>query len=168
MYDHKPKIWELFNNDSAATIEMMNQTIAAYAAHGNVVILGRGGSRVLDGMADVLKVFVKASDRVRSERIAKRRGVDAAEAAELIKADDELHSRFVRLFYGADWTDESHFDLVIDTDTTSTPEAVAQIAAAATALPAATGDEHTAAALGVDAVLARTVAQVLARKAAKP
>jgi cytidylate kinase len=119
-------------------------------------------------MADVLKVFVKASDRVRSERIAKRRGVDAAEAAELIKADDELHSRFVRLFYGADWTDESHFDLVIDTDTTSTPEAVAQIAAAATALPAATGDEHTAAALGVDAVLARTVAQVLARKAAKP
>jgi cytidylate kinase len=167
IYDHKPKLRELLNHDSATTIEMMNETIAAFAARGNVVILGRGGSRVLLGMSDVVNVLVKAPDAVRAKRVAKRNGITPEEAAELIKADDELRSRFVWLFYGADWADDSNFDLVIDTETTSDPAAIAQIAAAAAALPTAGADQPTAAALTVDPVLAKVAAKAIARKAPK-
>ncbi|MCB0911688.1 MAG: cytidylate kinase-like family protein [Propionibacteriaceae bacterium] len=167
IYDRKPKIWELFDENSTATIEMMNQTIAAIAARGNVVILGRGGYRVLADMADVLNVFVRATDAARARRVGKRDELGAAEAAELVKADDELRARFVRLFYGADWADESAYDLVVDTSDTPDAEAVAQIVEALQARPAAAGDARQAAHLTVDPVLADTVDKALADRAAK-
>ena len=43
LYTKPPKLRELFDQNSQVTIEMMNETIAAIAARGNVVILGRGG-----------------------------------------------------------------------------------------------------------------------------
>ena len=164
IYDHKPKIWELFKEDSATTIQMMNETIAAFAARGNVVILGRGGFRVLQGMADVVNVLVKAPDAVRAGRVAKRTSIEPDEASRLVKADDEIRARFVRLFYNVDWSDESNFDLVIDSDSLSERAAIAQIAAAAAALPALTGGERAAATLQVDPVLAKTAEAALSRR----
>ncbi|MCA0306659.1 MAG: cytidylate kinase-like family protein [Actinobacteria bacterium] len=166
IYDHKPKIWELFNEDSALTIQMMNETIAAFAAQGDVVILGRGGFRVLRGLSDVLNVFVTAPDAVRAKRIGKRDEIGVGEAAEIIRSDDELRSRFVSLFYGADWADESAFDLVVDTGELSDADAVARIAAEAAALPAY-AEGPSAAGLEVDVVLRETVEQELDRLAGK-
>lgn len=166
IYDHKPKIWELFNEDSALTIQMMNETIAAFAAQGDVVILGRGGFRVLRGLSDVLNVFVTAPDAVRAKRIGKRDEIGVGEAAEIIHSDDELRSRFVSLFYGADWADESAFDLVVDTGELSDADAVARIAAEAAALPSY-AEGPSAAGLEVDVVLRETVEQELARLAGK-
>ena len=165
IYDRKPRIWDLFNEDSADTIQMMNETIAAFAARGDVVILGRGGFRVLAGMADVLNVFVKAPDDVRAQRIAKRDSISDGEAGELIKADDELRSRFVRMFYSANWAEESAYDLVVDTGALSDAEASARISEALRALPRGSG--RRASDLEVDPVLAQTVGEVLARRAAK-
>lgn len=166
IYDHKPKIWELFNEDSALTIQMMNETIAAFAAQGDVVILGRGGFRVLRGLSDVLNVFVTAPDAVRAKRIGKRDEIGVGEAAEIIRSDDELRSRFVSLFYGADWADESAFDLVVDTGELSDADAVARIAAEAAALPSC-AEGPSAAGLEVDVVLRETVEQELDRLAGK-
>lgn len=165
IYDRKPRIWDLFNEDSADTIQMMNETIAAFAARGDVVILGRGGFRVLAGMADVLNVFVKAPDDVRAQRIAKRDSISDAEAGELIKADDELRSRFVRMFYSANWAEESAYDLVVDTGALGDAEAAARISEALRGLPRDSG--RRASDLEVDPVLAQTVGEVLARRAAK-
>jgi cytidylate kinase len=165
MYDHKPKVWELFNDNSVTTIEMMNQTIAAFAARGNVVILGRGGFRVLSEMSDVLNVMVKAPEDVRAERIAKRDDLSSEDAAKAIKDDDALRARFTRLFYSADWADEAQFDLVVDTGTDSDDAAKSRIKEAVGSLPAR--GTRTAATIGVDEVLARTVEQVLARRASR-
>ncbi len=165
VYDHKPKVWELFNDDSVATIEMMNKTIATVAARGNVVIVGRGGFRVLAGMADVLNVLVKAPDDVRATRIAKRDHISLEEAAKVIKDDDALRARFARLFYSADWADESQFDLVVDTGTDSDDAAKAKIEEAVGVLKT-TGDRTTAT-IEVDEVLADAVAKALARRAAR-
>lgn len=165
IYDRKPKLRELFNTNSAVTIEMMNQTIEAIAARGDVVILGRGGFQVLQGMADVLNVFVQAPDDVRAQRIAERDRISIAEAADLIRADDELRERFVRLFYGAKWAEPAAYDLVVDTGTQHDGAAKAEIAAAVRALPAPAAGARTAAALQVDPVLRDTVAEALARRA---
>lgn len=167
IYDRKPKIWELFNENSAITIQMMNETIATIAAGGNVVILGRGGFKVLQGMTDVVNVFVKAPDTVRAKRIAKRNHIEPDEAGELIKTDDELRERFVQLFYGAKWADETEYDLVIDTGADSDEAATARIIAAVQALPAVAADDRTAATIEVDPVLRDTVKEALARRAQK-
>lgn len=164
LYDHKPKIWELFNTNSALTIQMLNETIAAIAARGNVVILGRGGFKVLHGMADVLNVMVKAPEDVRVARISKRDGVSAEESAAVIKANDALRSRFCRLFYSADWADEFEFDLVVDTGVGSDDEAKAKIMEALAVLPPASEVDRTAAAAQVNPVLAGTIIEALARK----
>lgn len=164
LYDTKPKIWELFNEDSATTIEMMNETIAAFAARGNVVIIGRGGFKVLHGMADVVNVFVKAPESVRAKRIAKRDDIDQDKAAQVIRSDDELRSRFVSLFYSADWADESAFDLVVDTGELTDADAIGKIAETVRALPAPAEGARTAAGIAVQAVLADTVDEVLASR----
>lgn len=165
VYDHKPKVWELFNDDSVATIQMMNETIAAVAARGNVVILGRGGARVLRDMADVLNVYVKAPDDVRAKRIAKRDSISVEDAAKVITGDDALRARFSRLFYSADWAEESQFDLVVDTGADSDDAAKANILEAAAGLPAR--GIRPAATIAVDEVLAATVEKALARRAAR-
>ena len=167
LYDHKPKVWELFNDNSVLTIQMMNQTIAAFAARGNVVILGRGGFKVLEGMGDVVNVFIKAPEDVRVTRIAKRESLPEAAAADRIKADDELRARFTRLFYSANWADESLFDLVVDTSVDSDETALAKIVAAVNALPVLGEVDRAAANIDVDPVLDRTIDGVLGRRAAK-
>lgn len=167
IYDKKPKIWELFNDDSAVTIEMMNETIAAFAARGDMVILGRGGFQVLSDMVDVVNVFVKAPEEVRAARIAKRDSITVEEASQKIKADDELRARFTRLFYSADWADESQFDVVVDTGTDSDQVAMAKIIAAAQSLPQVVEGDRAAAHLQVDPVLSETIDEVLAGRPPK-
>ena len=167
IYDHKPKIWELFNDNSVLTIQMMNQTIAAFAARGNVVILGRGGFKVLEGMGDVVNVLVKAPENVRVERIAKREQISPEDAAVRIHEDDALRARFTRLFYSADWADDSQFDLVVDTSVDSDEAALAKIVAAVNALPALGDVDRAAANIDVDSVLSKTIDGVLERRAAK-
>ena len=166
LYDKPPTIWDLFNEDSVTTIQMMNETIAAFAARGNVVILGRGGFKVLSGMVDVVNVFVKAPDDLRATRIAKRDSITADEAAEKIKADDELRAKFTRLFYSANWADETQFDVVLDTGIDSDEVAMAQVIAAAQSLPEVGEDDRAAAHLEVDTVLSRTIDEVLERRRA--
>ena len=165
VYDHKPKVWELFNDDSVATIQMMNETIAAVAARGNVVILGRGGARVLRDMADVLNVYVTAPDDVRAQRIALRDSISVEDAAKVITDDDALRARFTRLFYSADWADESQFDLVVDTGAHSDDAAKAAILEAVQALPA--GGTRTDVTIEVDEVLAATVEKAMTKRAAR-
>ncbi|HOC14135.1 MAG TPA: cytidylate kinase family protein, partial [Propionicimonas sp.] len=167
IYDHKPKVWELFNDNSVLTIQMMNQTIAAFAARGNVVILGRGGFKVLEGMGDVLNVFVKAPQDIRVARIAKRENLSEDAATDRIKADDELRARFTRLFYSANWADESLFDLVVDTGVDSDEAALARIVAAVNALQVPGEVDRAAANIDVDPVLNRTIDGVLGRRTAK-
>lgn len=167
IYDHKPKVWELFNDNSIMTIDMMNRTIQAFAARGDVVILGRGGFKVLQGLGDVLNVFVKAPQDVRVKRIAKRGEIEltADQAAEVISADDAMRARFTKLFYSTDWADEDQFDLVVDTGELSLDEAKDRIRIAHNALPR--NAEPTIVGAEIDPVLGRTIDEVLAKMDAK-
>ncbi|HQA14856.1 MAG TPA: cytidylate kinase-like family protein [Ornithinibacter sp.] len=160
LYSKPPRLWELFNYDSLLTVSMLNETIQALAKRGNVVIVGRGGFAVLKGLADVVNVRVTAGADTRAARVSERDAVDAATAASRVAADDEARARFVSLFYGADSSDPSAFDVTLSTDAATSADAVAEIVNAVLALektPAGT----TAAALEVDPVLAAAVADAL-------
>ncbi len=162
LYTKPPKLRELFDQNSQETIQMMNETIAAIAARGNVVILGRGSFVVLKGFADVLHVLVEAPVEVRAANIAKRDKLEADAALAKVQADDKLRQKFMSLYYGADWAKPDNFDLVVNTEGLPDEVAVAKITAGLTALTAPTEGAKVAANLAVDPVLAQTVDEVMA------
>ncbi|HMO12062.1 MAG TPA: cytidylate kinase-like family protein [Actinotalea sp.] len=163
IYDETPSIWELFDDDSTRTIQMMDETMRAIAARGDCVILGRGGFALFAGYADALHVFVKAPLEQRARRIARRDAMPAEEALARVSADDAMRAKFVRLFYGKDWAKESQFDVVVDTGQSSDEQALGLIRRALAARPAPGLGQVTSAAVDVDPVLADTVARALAR-----
>jgi cytidylate kinase len=162
LYTKPPKLRELFDQNSQETIQMMNETIAAIAARGNVVILGRGSFVVLKDFADVLHVLVEAPVEVRAANIAKRDKMEGEAALEKVQADDKLRQKFMSLYYGAAWATPDNFDLVVNTEALPDADAVAKIKAGLTALTAPTEGAKLAANLAVDPVLAQTVDEVMA------
>lgn len=161
LYDEVPRLSELFNDDSTLTIEMMNDTIRAIAARGNVVLLGRGAFVVLKDVADVLNVLIQAPLETRIERIADREKIDAQAAAEWVKRDDKMRRRFTRLYYGANWAKPENYDLVVDTGELSDAEAIELIVAELRALPVRAQDADTAEAIPVHPILAETIDEVM-------
>ena len=164
IYEELPTLGDLFDDNAALTIEMMNETIAAIAARGNVVILGRGASAVLKDVADVLNVFVEAPLETRVERIAKRDDTSEESAEQRVKRDDKLRRKFMRRYYSTKWASPDNYDLVVDTGELSDDQAIEQILAALHALPAR-ADGSEAEAREVHPVLAETLDEVMGAKA---
>ncbi|MGC3953410.1 MAG: cytidylate kinase-like family protein [Propionicimonas sp.] len=164
LYHELPTLGDLFSDNAALTIEMMNETIAAIAARGNVVILGRGAFAVLKGVPDVLNVFVEAPEEARAARIAQRDGIDLETAVERVRADDKLRRKFTRRYYGTNWAKHENYDLVVDSGEISDAQAIEQILAALHALPSR-AEEPTAEARPVHPVLAQTIDEVMGAKA---
>ncbi|MDQ7991254.1 MAG: cytidylate kinase-like family protein [Propionicimonas sp.] len=162
LYDDVPKLRELFDDNAAVTIEMMNETIRAIAARGDVVLLGRGAFEVLKGVSDVLNVFVEAPLETRIERIAKRDEVDAGTAEATVRRDDKMRRRFTRLYYNANWARPENYDFVIDTAELTDDQAIEAIIARLHALP--TRAEGASTAVEVHPVLAETINGVMGVK----
>ena len=163
IYSEIPTLGDLFDDNAALTVEMMNETIAAIAARGNVVILGRGASAVLKGVGDVLNVFVQAPVETRVARIAKRDDTSEESAAARVKRDDKLRRKFMKRYYSTKWSSPENYDLVVDTGDLTDDQAIEQILAALHALPARA--EGEAEALEVHPVLAETIDEVMGVKA---
>ncbi len=160
IYDEPPSIWELFDEDSTTTVDMLDRTMKAIAARGDTVLLGRGGFQLFAGYADVLHVFIKAPLERRAQRIARRDAMPMDDAVARVKADDAMRAKFVRMFYGKDWAKESQFNLVIDTAETSDEEAIARIREALAGLPTGAAGAPTTAGIRVDPVLDSTLTEV--------
>jgi len=164
LYSSAPGLLDLLNVDNLMLVAMANEIIEAVAACGNVVILGRAGFAVLAGYADVLHVRVQGPFSERVKRVMDRAGLTDLDAAvEQVKADDEVHAKYMQRFYNKQWDDPANFNLVLDTGAVSMEEAVKQICEAARALerrqPAGGA---TTAQLEVDPVLADAVAKAMA------
>ena len=140
------------------TVSMLNEVEQALAARGDVIIVGRGGFRVLQGSPQVLHVRVVAPWEVRAQRVAKRSDIALAVATTRVQTDDAARERFVKLFYNADVTDPAGYELELDTSAMTAEDAAAAIVERVRALPAATGDQPAS---EVDPVLADAVSKAL-------
>ena len=165
LYTSAPGILDLINYDNLLMVSMLNEIIEAVAKRGNVVILGRGGFAVLHDYADVLNVRLQAPFSIRAQRIMAREGLPDVQAAEeRVREDDMVHSKFVQMFYGQRWDDESQFGLIINTGSLAPELAANQIVEAVRALeqkgyPA---DATTTAKIKVDPVLVDAISKVIA------
>jgi cytidylate kinase len=165
VYESAPGFWARFDEMRAQTVKLLNQAILAFAHHGQVVILGRGGFAVLGGFADVLNVRIQAPLPLRVGRVKERNGItEPGKAEALVKENDRVRVAFVESSYGVRWDAARAFDLVIDTGKVPPDAAVTWLIDAFNILnEKKVGDAHTTHTIKVDPILAKVVSGVLSQ-----
>jgi cytidylate kinase len=113
--------------------EMVRSAVAEIAATNNVVILGGGAQFLFARIAASLHVQLVAPLPYRIARVMRLGHVDRAQAEKIIEDRDREKERFIKAFYGADWRDPGHYDLVLNIDNFSNEMAAEIIIKAAQA-----------------------------------
>jgi cytidylate kinase len=126
--------WSRFDEIRIKTMNFLHQVIQGFAHHGNVVIMGRCGYAILQGLTDVLHVRIQAPLHVKVERILKENIVAPNQVAEWVRSEDQNRAKLLQVFYNIQWEQSSNFDLVIDTGKISPDLAVKWIVEAVKSL----------------------------------
>jgi cytidylate kinase len=121
-----PTIWERFDWQYRGYVCRVEAVILEYAAADKVVIVGRGGSFLLDGVPFCLRVRLVAPLEVRLERVMIRESLDRTAAQRLIAQVDSDRACFIKANYGGDWDSEDIYDMTLNTGSL-TYEQVAQL-----------------------------------------
>ncbi len=115
------KFCEMAEKDDSIDIELDHRQVDMAMAEENCVL----GSRLAIWMLEKadLKVYLRASDKTRAERVMKREGGSFAERFKETKERDEHDSARYKRIYGIDNNSpEKIADLIIDTDYRSAEE----------------------------------------------
>jgi cytidylate kinase len=115
MYDIS-SFWARFDPQLGEMVGMLNRFIQALAAHGRVVLVGRGGFAMLKNFTDVLNIRIQAplTQRIAQVMLEEKLS-DKASSAVVVKESDRIRQNFLETAYGNQWNATSSFDLVIDT-----------------------------------------------------
>jgi hypothetical protein len=97
----------------------MEDLILEYALGDNVVIIGRGGSFLLQEVPFCLRVRLVASLESRLEAIMARESLNLKAAKRLIAQVDGERACYIKANYGRDWDVEQVYDLTLNTDSLS-------------------------------------------------
>src|SRR5881409_506709 len=102
--------------DEAAIVQLTERVIAEAAAHGRIVLVGRGAQAVLAQRPDALHVYVVASKPWRMQLAVQRLGVDPASAEQVVDETDRHRDQYVKTYYGRHRHDFVNYDLVVNTE----------------------------------------------------
>jgi len=108
-------------------LNLIELIILEYALKGNVIIYGRGGQDLLEGINSVLRVRVIAPFEERVERWAEREWLDPDRARMLVRKSDQQRAGFIKYYFDRDWDDPLGYDLVINTERLTEESAVRMI-----------------------------------------
>lgn len=145
-----PTLWERHDWQYRGYVSLLEDLILAYAVGDNIVIIGRAGSFLLQGVAFCLRVRLLAPMEARLEAIMVRERLTREDAARLIARVDGERACYIKANYGSDWDADQVYDLTLNTeslthdrvvdilvenlaakDLLATPEAKARLALAA-------------------------------------
>ena len=110
----------------AAYVREVQEAVREYAAHGNAVIVGRGGGAILGRRHDVLRVFMYAPRDWRIERVAEHLALDRKAASAEVDRIDHERTAHLRDWYGVEIGAREIVDMAIDTSSFG-PEGSAQL-----------------------------------------
>ncbi len=105
------------------------RAVRTLAAHGGVVLVGRGAHLILGDLCD-LRVRVVAAADTRAPRVARYEGCDEATARARLAESDAARDGFLRRGFKVEPDDPRQYDLVLNTDRVP-PERLIDIAMAA-------------------------------------
>ncbi len=109
---------------------LIQRVIRETAEAGHVVFVAHGTSVPLADTSGVLRVFVTASPAVRAERLMALTDVGEPQAKKAIQDSDRERQKFFRRIYNLRQELLTQYDLVVNTDRFTVPEAVSLIVAA--------------------------------------
>ncbi|MDQ2873068.1 MAG: cytidylate kinase-like family protein [Candidatus Eremiobacteraeota bacterium] len=95
-------------------VREVQQAVRDFAARGNCIIIGRGGSAILGRRRDVLRVFAHAPREWRIHRLVDGHGVDAKTATSEVDRIDRARREYMRAYYELDWGTPANYDLSVD------------------------------------------------------
>jgi cytidylate kinase len=155
---------------------VLQATMCDVAQGGKLVYHGHGGQALLPGIQHVLKVRLVAPLAYRVARVRERHQMDQASAYLYIAKVDASRARRVQEFFGIDWQDPRHYDLVLSLGRLTLEEAVERVVewakrpefqptpASIQALQDLTVKAQVEAALAVNAETRHVKLQVLAKR----
>ncbi len=101
------------------------------AREGQVVFVAHGTSITLANMSGILRVLITASPEVRTERLMNSDDFNQRQARKAIRDSDQERRNFFRGFNNLRQELPTHYDLVVNTDRLTVPEAVKLVVLAA-------------------------------------
>ena len=117
--------------DEATIVKMTERVIAEAAAHGRVVLVGRGAQALLAQRPDALHAYVVGSKPWRMKLAVERLGVDPANANTVVDETDHQRDLYVKSYYGRARQDPVHYDMVLNAERLGFDGAAALIVAEA-------------------------------------
>ncbi len=96
--------------------KVTERVIAEAAAHGRVVLVGRGAQALLAQRPDALHVYVVASKPWRMKLAVERLGVDPAAAERVVDDTDRRRDQYVKTYYGRHRHEVVNYDLVVNAE----------------------------------------------------
>jgi hypothetical protein len=117
-----PSLWTLFEHTA--------QTMTRLCHTGHCILVGRGGNKVAEGLANVTRVRFVGSHARRMQQMVTVYGKSIDEAKRYIKDEDHARKRYMKHLFNSDIDDPLEYDLVINTDHYSDEAVVAMILAA--------------------------------------
>jgi cytidylate kinase len=90
------------------------RAVRTLAAHGGVVIIGRGANFILADACS-LRVLLVAPAEERAARIAAQENLSTGEAGRRLAELDEERRLFIRKMFGVEADDPEHYDLTLNT-----------------------------------------------------
>jgi CMP/dCMP kinase len=102
--------------DEAAIVRLTERVIAEAAAHGRIVLVGRGAQAVLAQRPDALHAYVVASKPWRVQLAVERLGVNRAEADRIVEETDRQRDQYVKTYYRRHRQDFTNYDLIVNTE----------------------------------------------------
>jgi len=102
--------------DEGTIVKVTERVIAEAAAHGRVVLVGRGAQALLAQRPDALHVYVVASKPWRMKLAVERLGVDPAAAERVVDDTDRRRDQYVKTYYGRHRHEVVNYDLVVNAE----------------------------------------------------
>jgi cytidylate kinase len=94
--------------------EAMGKLMNELAVRGDVLLVGRGGSRFLRDRPRAFHVRLVAPMAERLRRVMEHRWLREGPAKKLIAESDTQRRRFYEDYFGADWTDPLEYHVTVN------------------------------------------------------
>lgn len=107
--------WERFDEEKRRFLVFIESAFYAHAEEGNVVMVGRGGPLLLQGVSHAVRARIMAPFEVRVRRVMEEYKLDQRAAGARVRSYDRQQATRQEYLFGVDWTSPEYYDLVLNT-----------------------------------------------------
>ena len=131
-YETTPGLWGRLTHAREKYVLAMQTSLAEWCTRGDLVYHGLSGQHLLKGLPGILRVRLIAPLEMRVKALLEAHPhMSVSQAEDFIRNVDQDRSRWVKVMHGADVSDASVYDLIINLQTHTIESACETIATAA-------------------------------------